>query len=520
MATCKQVAVRAKGNPKCTFHKNKDVLLHCEDCNILICLTCSLSTHQGHGLVELADIMPQRKCVLQDFINDTESKDLVQLQNEIDSIEEKLAENEAKVKDCGLRVKQEAEIWKQQIDVLSEEYISNFHKMAEENRDLLLQYKDELQQRYNALVDQVKECKQILQSGNSVEVYDETSNISTGDVTLPDEPVLREVDFQPSEFEDITEELRKVFGKFTSSSLSTVEGNVTSSEDISKPFPVEEVSSSAGMHAKKPVIQFRTSMKCSSICPTTSGVWLRQHEAKEMQLVDFKGKVKQKIKYDLTIRRISVSPKTNNAWFATYKTVNEVIAGSKSPTRRFSVNDTVSSFCVTNEDTVAVCDLNAIKIYTREGQEVHSNNLEGRMFPLMYMSQCPVKCNFAIGVSRSTLKDGDERRKAIVVFSKTLDFLFEYTGEKSGGKSSFNPRFATYDNRGNLVIVDTSGSIQLVSGSGQPIRTLQKISRITAVGLEFGGDVLWICRLVDKGGLFGKLTSAEESEIRAIKYYD
>ncbi|XP_033738306.1 uncharacterized protein LOC117325910 [Pecten maximus] len=523
------VPVRVKGSSKCAFHRNKDVLLHCSDCNILICLTCSLSTHQGHGLVELADITPQRKVVLQSFINNTEDNYLVRLQKEIDSIEKKLRENGDKFEECCRLVKQQGELCKQQIDVLIDEYVSTCNKLAEENRQMLIQYKDELKKRHTSILEQVKDCKEVLQTGNSVNVYDETSTVSTEALGFPDEPVLREVGFRPSGV--VSEQLRNVLG-ILATSPSPVPEIRTTSEDTSTQRSVEELPSNAVRHVATPKeeqptvsIEFRNSMLCSSICPTASGVWLSHRKSRELLLVDFKGQQKQKIKNSDYIESIAISPKTNNVWFVAFGdhsfgdlSFNEVVTGSKSPIARFSVETSMDCFCVTREDNVVVCTSRKTKIYSREGRELHSGDLGKNYTSPNSVSECPVTSNLAVVYVKG--KD-DEWRIKVVVRNKTLGFMFDYSGDRSDGQSACYPWYVVYENRGNMLLVTLFGAIELVSGTGQHLRTIDDTRRfgITAVGMQSGGDVLWICCRVDKRGMVGKITNAEESHIRGIKYY-
>lgn len=88
--------------------------------------------------MELEDILPQRKSRIQRFINDTERETLVTIRNEIKSIGSRL-----------------------QI----------------QNRESL-KYKEELQKRYDSAIEQIEECKHVLQSGTAVQVFDETANIA------------------------------------------------------------------------------------------------------------------------------------------------------------------------------------------------------------------------------------------------------------------------------------------------------------------------------------------------------
>ncbi|XP_033754695.1 uncharacterized protein DDB_G0279899-like [Pecten maximus] len=207
---CGQIPVRVKGNSQCSFHKNKEVILHCLDCDILICLSCSISIHNGHKLAEIENIIPLKRDVLMDFVNDTENNKLVQIRDEIKLIDDKIAENDTRFVELGQLMMQQAESCKSKLDVLTGEFVSLCDKMEMENRKLLLTFKRELKQRYKLLVKQVKECKEVLQSGTAVDLFDATTGLSSAGLPLPVEPELSGLEFRPCA--SPTKQLRKALG--------------------------------------------------------------------------------------------------------------------------------------------------------------------------------------------------------------------------------------------------------------------------------------------------------------------
>lgn len=81
--TLGQVCVRQKGDSRCAKHRTKEVQIYCLDCDELICISCSISTHNGHSQKELDEIIPQKRAELQSVISETERITLHQLKHNI-----------------------------------------------------------------------------------------------------------------------------------------------------------------------------------------------------------------------------------------------------------------------------------------------------------------------------------------------------------------------------------------------------------------------------------------------------
>ncbi|XP_021357778.1 uncharacterized protein LOC110453237 [Mizuhopecten yessoensis] len=518
-----QIPIRRKGNTKCSVHKTKDVILHCTDCSILVCLSCSISTHSGHTLTEISDIAPQKKDVLQDFIHDIENNKLIQLQNEMQSIENKILENDTNFKDLGQQVKKQGQVCKKQIDVLTDEFVSICDSLERDNRDLLMKYKEELQQRYTSLLEQVRECKEILQTGTDILVYDSASDLSAEDIS--EAPVLHEADFHPCTL--ITDQLRKALGMLNSFSrpLNTFSETIRSKEEF--------LDESVGL------TKFKSPMDCSSICPTTSGAWLCDNDSDELMLVDAKGQIKQRIQYtDSNIMDISIS-QAGNLWFCCRNnfSINEVPASSIVPITRFAVDAWPTCICISKEGNVVVGTKDMkegkLSIYTTEGQLMLSTSAykKGSVLGTPFsISECSVTGRFA--VTSWEQKDDGTWSSYVRVYDQELKFRFdigENGEERETEISSLCPWGAVYDSKGNLFVV-VNNDVKLMSGTGQYLKTIIKCVgsfSVAAINVQ-PDDVLWVhvyTYKLEKRGMFGKLlkkrsdSNARNSEIKTVKYY-
>ncbi|XP_069140368.1 uncharacterized protein [Argopecten irradians] len=490
---------RPKGDPKCSVHRTKEVVLHCSDCNELICITCSISTHNGHRQVELTDITSREKSVLQDYINTTEKTTLLHIQQEIVSVESKITENDTDFEELEQKVKDHGEACKKQIDTLTEEFVSKSVKFREENRDLLIKYKKELEERQTFLLEHMKECKQVLQQGTSIQVYDTTVNIPDNVSEFPAEPTLCTVDFRPCQ--SMTEQMRTVWGILDISTL-LASGVKLCEKTLDQPVV-------------RP--KFQRPMECTSISPGSSGVWLSDCESKEMLLVDVEGRIKQKTKHNGDIHSITLSPNSGNIWFCCVDdlSIYEVLSNGKELVKRITTNSLPERICISKEENVIVGSGINITIYTTNGKVTATSSVskelqkKGTVTPGS-VSQCPVTSHIAVTYMYQSKEDTS--CGVLHVLNKDLILQFVYEGTECD-----LPRNTVYDSRGNLVVATFNKKVQLVSGTGHYIRTLhvENINGIGCIGIGMG-DVLWISVLSETKKLFARTT---KSDIKTIKYY-
>ncbi|XP_060078917.1 uncharacterized protein LOC132558385 [Ylistrum balloti] len=524
-----QIPLRAKGNSQCSVHRNKDVILHCSDCDILVCISCSITIHNGHKLVEMSDVIPLKRDVLRDFINDTENNKLIEIRDEIQSIEDKLVENDTRFVKLRQDMIQQSNICKNKIDVLTDEFDCLCQKMEKENRELMLKYKRELKQRYKLLVKQMKECKELLQSGTSVDLFDATTELISAGLPPPVEPELNQIDFRPCEAP--TKHVRKALGTLHKQRSGTSADVVRNEADTQDKF----------LEQPAVLTEFKSPIDCTSLCPTPFGTWLNEAESKTLLLVDFQGQIIEKMKHSCEITDISISPKTKNVWFccAGNKTIHEVTPSTNTPDKMFETENCPTCLCVTKDEQVVVWTKDPdflhenLFIYSTTGKVEFSTCPPDQEIWSVRMPftirQCLITGNLAL-LCRGNTTDEEPCGK-ITVYSQDLIFLFAYGGESSEGPC-FVPWSVVYDSKGNLVIGDEQGNkIHFVSGTGTYLRTIRFDVQTDNLSLGIqSDDILWLCFYSDKSekrGIFRKVVRklsdsvphVPKTEVKTMKYY-
>jgi len=93
MSTQIQTAVRGQGQAIYPDHQS-EVVFYCKDyIGQLICLLCATSTHQGHTLDQISDIASKQMKKIQDFVRKAETKDLPQIRNKMESVDQRSKDN-------------------------------------------------------------------------------------------------------------------------------------------------------------------------------------------------------------------------------------------------------------------------------------------------------------------------------------------------------------------------------------------------------------------------------------------
>ncbi|XP_033730624.1 uncharacterized protein LOC117320002 [Pecten maximus] len=510
-----QDPVRLKGHPKCQVHKQNDVLLLCRDCKMLICITCSISSHKEHidSFQELTNIKTEQNQIIQDFLDETDNVKIPKLNQEILSSRIKISSRKPMYDKLRKNIIDNNNECKLEMDKITEEYITLCDKMEVADTDLIQTHITDLERRLDTLKELSSEYKQTLQTGTGVLKYDSVSEIRELDSDIPPTPNIDMAEFTPGI--DRQSHLKQALGKLK-----------IPADPLRYTLP----------DSPTVMAQFSYTDYISSICPTSDGrAWLCDRDTDTVNLINNKGQVIHTIKHNSNIDNISLNPTTGRLWFSCRdeRSICEVsfftFLSLFTPATRFTIEDYPYSLCVTREGRVVVGTGGEqgykVMIYTVDGQVLHTHIVEGSGTGyVLSISQCSVTGNIAVvsGKHISGEYTPDNYRRHISVYNPTLRPLVHYRGEgieargegmqvqKSVTPDKFGPITVVYDSKGNIVIADrTRNTIELISGAGKYIKTLHTNKGWQwVVGIQ-KGDVLWSELELDTGELGLKL----------LKYY-
>ncbi|XP_060069428.1 tripartite motif-containing protein 2-like [Ylistrum balloti] len=532
-----QLHVRAKGHDKCPSHKKNQVVFLCQDCDLLICTTCSIKTHKTHNnsFVEISETTQQNKNKVRDFVCENENKRIPKLHVEKKSAEERLSTLKSKYKNIRDQMKLERDQCKDLLDRITEDYLTSCDKMEDAETELLTSHITDLDERIDTLVKLSSECKQTLQTGTDVLVYDSATEVRDMDINIPRIPDTGMIEFTPSK--DKLSHLKQAMGVIETSTdhlraVSATGGHYNRGPVVKQNQSTElgQTSTKAVQHFKlcnSPTIisKFSYRDKISSVCPITEGrAWLCNIKTSTLNLINNKGEVLQQIQHNSNIRDISLDPITGCLWFCCFeeRTIYEV-STSSTPVRRFTTEYYPHKLSVTREGRVVVGTGGRqgykVVIYTTGGQVLHTVIVErSGSGGVRSITQCPVTGNIAVMSCKLISEDGsdpDNYTCHIIVYNPTLQPLVHYRGEgiqtqETVTPDKFHPITVVYDSKGNIVIPDWNRkTIELITGDGKYIKTLHtNKGQQGVVGIQ-SDDVLWSRVVLDTG----------ETGFKLLKYY-
>ncbi|XP_021358962.1 uncharacterized protein LOC110454005 [Mizuhopecten yessoensis] len=507
-----QIPLRTKGQTTCIHHRRRQLELYCEKCQEPVCLKCLSSIHKTHTVCELSEITPQKEPDIKNFIDRTEKNDLVQIGKYITATDTLLKDNTSGFEKLSQKLKMQTDNLKQELDLLTALTLSLYQKMEQDNTSLINKYKQDLEMYEKQLKQQIHECKAALQRGSHIQIYDTFCEIHSPTHSLPVKPVLGTANFTPNE--NPLDHLKKALGKVTTSgqgqTLTDQDRSVSTSDDRGPSTQQQQQSGAKGKKAvttykllpqTKVVEEWKSPCDIGSICPTTDGqLWTKASDT--LTLLDRKGKVIQKVKHNVWINGISLSPTTHTLWVCDDKNnIMELVSGRL--THRFSTKEEPRCICITASNHVIVGMTKHISKFTTDGKMVCTTMAKGTGKPLVCtpyrISECPVTHNVAV-TDFSLVSDGGYENQHVVVMDTDFKELFVYRGDipstykptpQTGGER-FYPCGVVYDSVGNLIIGDEDNyRVLLISGGGEFLRVIHTdTDRTWAVGID-REDVLW-----------------------------
>ncbi|XP_069125925.1 uncharacterized protein [Argopecten irradians] len=509
-----QTNIRTKGSASCVEHRKKKVVIECKRCDMLICLTCSVTSHNGHDMVELSDVLPQKKRVLTHFIDEAEKNTLNEVQHDMENTDKKLADLADHYDDLIKNIEQQGISCKKIIENIVASFVSTCKDEKMECMSLLNCHKTKLQERYSTLIRLIEECKRVLQSGNNVEVYDEVIDVGRNSVKL-ESPVLKTTKFSPNN--SSKDLLRTAIGMLCVESLSSApevldrdlnESKATMKDDS---IMLHHSSTQTTNPKERSRLQFKTSVSGSdtilSLCPTPSGdVWvLRSSSPRKVELFDANGFIKNSVVLDYTITSIGLSPVSSSLWLSCGQKnlIYRLATPSSEPLQKFRTRDSPTSICVRTK-TIMVTSEQTITIYDSTGTILFEYHAQQpiRCAP----TECPVTGHIAF-VAETKAFGGmlSTGQYTISILHSTFAYMTSIDISLGlGNPLSASSRLSVvYDHSGNLVVLDKARrKIDLLDGNGKYLKTIQVLPDVIAVR----GGSLW--------------TAGPQGDLHTIDYED
>lgn len=158
-------SIRQISYPECQIHPAKLCELHCEKCDIPICVQCASSKkHKAHDVVDFLSYFNSKIKALQENLKELGNIIYPKYQEMASSFPAQRADLERNTEELISAINERGEDWHREIDNIIRKLISNIKEAESEQLDFLKKREDDINQRILVITRSIVELKKLLDS--------------------------------------------------------------------------------------------------------------------------------------------------------------------------------------------------------------------------------------------------------------------------------------------------------------------------------------------------------------------
>ncbi|XP_052702840.1 zinc finger protein RFP-like [Crassostrea angulata] len=471
--------------PKCKKHPIKRCKLHCEQCDIPICVQCvSSEKHFWHKQIEILKKIESKKKDLQRELQELE-KIIYPIYKEIASnIPVQKADLSKNSRKLTTAIDKQGEVWHREIDTIITNLKYNAEYMESKHLVVLNKQEDEITRTIFEITQNIAELKKMLNS-KDVCLVSEYKSRNTKFRRLPPKLKVSLPNFQPKKI--ITNQLTELFGSLSALSFTAEE------QDYSMPPKENESAPSDWSFMNEPKVITAIDTLYDNLYDVTylndTEIWTRGSD-NMMKLYKLCGEQVKSIKTkswnvprDIAVTRSGDLVYTDK----NDRTVN-IVKNTHIQTVITLQRWRPRSVCFTSSGEFLVVMDSDNNVQTKVVRYSGSKEKQSIQFDdkrkALYSSGGLFNTKFISENRNLDICVSDWGASAVVVVSKAGKLMFTYTGPPSTTKKSFGPLGITTDSQGRILTTDYwNNCIHILGQEGQFLRFIDNCDLVEPCGL-------------------------------------
>lgn len=481
---------------ECGSHSGQRCEAHCSRCNVPICMICVISTHNGHTIRLMNDVVSDLKSEIQHETRDIESNILPLYKEMKKNIEKDIGKSTQKFNSLESDAEKLRKSWQQEVDAIFNKFCSLIKSMRENHLTVLTSHQ-------SLIENQIQEMTKTVQQNNKLHQSNKVSEVTKHQSKLNEYKEIPTIIQQPipsmksntDPGKELTIELEEYKATLKQAELSSQTDTVFSS-----------MSTRDLLDKAKVVATFPTGVESlwRISCLGTEEAWL-SGKGKTITRVDIDGFVResvtstcQKTPVDIAVTRKGELIYSDSE----HGTVNIVKNGVSETLITALRGWSPKGLCSTESGEILVNMNSGVqnKVVRYKNRKIAQEIFKDEKGDLIFGKDKWML--FLVENRNEDICVSDYNADSVVAVDKAGRVRFRYNGSPAGGPEPFSPRQIVTDSLGQIIVADYNNvCIHILEQNGQFLKCLDKCGFHSLCGLSIDNmERLWV-GLIDNGNV-------------------